>query len=85
MILHKLSHQLFNLSLTLKILTDMLKYAKEILSKVSFDKNLFEKELLKAIKLLLPVEIKELKEWCYKTFGHIYSSILERCFVKARV
>ncbi len=63
----------------------MLKYAKQVLSKVSFDKNLFEKELLKAIKLLLPVEILELKEWCYKKFGHLYRSILDRCFIQASV
>ena len=61
----------------------MLKYAKEVLSKVSFDRELFEKELLKAIKLLIPVELSELKEWCYKKFGHIYRSILDRCFVIA--
>ena len=60
----------------------MLKYTKEVLSKVSFDKYLFEKELLKAIRLLLPVEIKELRDWCYKTFGHLYRSILDRCFVQ---
>lgn len=58
----------------------MLKYVKEVLSKVSFDKELFEKELKKAFKLLMPFEIRELKNWCYKTFGHVYSSILDRCF-----
>ena len=30
----------------------MLEYSKTILSKVSFDRNLFEKELAKAIKLV---------------------------------
>jgi len=63
----------------------MLKYTKEVLSKVSFDRYLFEKELLKALKLLLPVEIKELKEWCYRTFGNIYSSVLDRCFVQVSI
>lgn len=58
----------------------MLKYVKEVLSKVSFDKELFEKELRKAFKLLMPFEIKELRNWCYQTFGHVYSPILDRCF-----
>jgi hypothetical protein len=31
----------------------MLRYAKEILTKVSFDAQLFEKELRKAIKMLV--------------------------------
>lgn len=58
----------------------MLKYAKEILTKVSFDAQLFEKELKKAIKLLIPSEINELKKWCYEKFGKLYSSLLNRCF-----
>ncbi len=61
----------------------MLKYAKQVLSKVSFDKELFEKELLKAIKLLMPVEISELKKWCYRKFGSLYRAILDRCFTAA--
>ena len=58
----------------------MLKYAKQVLSKVSFDKELFEKELMKAIKMLVPVEIRELKKWCYRKFGKLYQAILDRCF-----
>ncbi len=62
------------------VLTAMLKYVKEVLSKVSFDRELFEKELRKAFKLLMPVEIRELKDWCYNQFGHLYGSILDQCF-----
>ena len=58
----------------------MLKYAKQVLSKVSFDKELFEKELMKAIKMLVPVEIRELKKWCYRKFGNLYRTILDKCF-----
>lgn len=68
-----------------KIFTAMLKYAKTVLSKVSFDRELFEKELRKAIKLLMPYEIRELKDWCYKKFGNIYRAILDRCFIQAKV
>lgn len=39
----------------------MLDYTKTILDKVSFDKTLFCKEVQKAINLLLPYEIEELK------------------------
>lgn len=58
----------------------MLEYFKTILSKVSFDKKLFEKELLKALKNLIKEEIKDFKEWCYKEFGSIHGTILNRCF-----
>ena len=38
-------------------------YTKTILKKVSFDAELFTKELKKAIKRLLPFEIEELRIW----------------------
>lgn len=41
----------------------MLDYTKTILQKVSFDARLFSRELKKAISLLLPSEIEELKIW----------------------
>ncbi|GAA4281003.1 hypothetical protein [Gaetbulibacter aestuarii] len=39
----------------------MLEYTKTILKKVSFDANLFCKEVQKALQRLLPYEIEELK------------------------
>ncbi|WP_452597533.1 hypothetical protein [Pontimicrobium sp. MEBiC01747] len=39
----------------------MFEYTKTILNKVSFDANLFCKEVQKALERLLPYEIKELK------------------------
>jgi len=41
----------------------MFDYTKAVLSKVSFDTNLFCKELRKALKRLLPYEIDELRIW----------------------
>lgn len=38
-------------------------YTKEILERVSFDTDLFLKELKKAIRNLLPHEIEHLKNW----------------------
>ena len=67
------------LVLTLTII-HMLEYFKTILSKVSFDKRLFEKELRKAIKSLVDQEVALLKEWCYQNFGPQYQPILNQCF-----
>ncbi|RTY95172.1 hypothetical protein [Flavobacterium sp. GT3R68] len=38
-------------------------YTKEVLERVSFDPQLFIRELKKAIKNLLPYEIEQLKRW----------------------
>lgn len=59
----------------------MLNYVKKVLTKVSFDAQLFEKELRKAINLLIGDDIRELKHWCYARFGNQYEAILNRCFV----
>lgn len=61
----------------------MLEYFKLILSKVSFDKRLFERELRKAIKSLVEDELNELKNWCYAHFGKVYGPIIDRQFVLA--
>jgi len=57
----------------------MLEYFKTVLSKVSFDTTLFEKELKKAIESLIPEEIPQLREWCYAHFGE-HQPILNTCF-----
>ena len=62
----------------------MLEYIKTILQKVSFDKALFEKELAKAINMLIPDEVKQLKRWCYAQFGKMYRVVLNRCFARVR-
>jgi len=41
----------------------MFEYTKTVLKKVSFNTELFEKELEKAVDRLLPFEIKELFLW----------------------
>lgn len=61
----------------------MLNYVKTVLTKVSFDALLFEKELKKAIKILIADEIQELRNWCYTSFGNQHEAILNRCFVVA--
>jgi len=61
----------------------MLNYAKKILSRVSFDARLFEKELRKAIRTLVAAELQELRSWCYANFRSEHEAILNRCFAYA--
>ena len=63
----------------------MLEYIKKILSKVSFDPELFEKELKKGIKSLIqPQDILRLQRWCYQRFSRNYGSILARSFIPSK-
>jgi hypothetical protein len=59
----------------------MLDYIKTILTKVSFDIKLFEKELKKAIVQLINEDLEELRDWCYRKFSGKYKPVLDRCFV----
>lgn len=61
-------------------MASMLEYIKIILQKVSFDRRLFEKELKKAIKMLMPAEVKRLKLWCYEHYSSAYLPVLNNCF-----
>ncbi len=63
----------------------MLEYFKTILRKVSFDKFLFEKELKKAIKALVPDELIVFRDWCYEQFGRMYELILQKQFSKVKL
>ncbi|CAN1486523.1 hypothetical protein MCETHM1_00064 [Flavobacteriaceae bacterium] len=40
-------------------------YTKMVLERVSFDPELFAKELRKAVKILLPYEMEHLKKWLF--------------------
>ncbi len=55
----------------------MLEFSKKILSKVSFDKNLFKKELLKSIRWVSKKEVITLKIWTLSTFSQYKNTILE--------
>ena len=61
----------------------MLNYVKTVLTRVSFDARLFEKELRKAIKVLIDEEVQELRNWCYANYGGQYGALLNRCFAVA--
>jgi len=63
------------------LLMKMLSYVKQILTRVSFDALLFEKELRKAISMLIAEEVQELQRWCYANYRSEHEAILNRCFV----
>ena len=60
----------------------MLEYSKKILTKVSFDKSLFRKELLKAARWLRKDELKMLQMWCITTFGSYHRDVIMEVFKK---
>ena len=59
----------------------MFEYTKQILTKVSFDRNLFRKELIKALRILKGDERRLLKLWCVATFA-AYSDVIIDAFRK---
>lgn len=58
----------------------MLKYTKTVLQKVSFNKDLFKKELSKSVKWLQRDEIVLLQAWCIINFGNVYQDIITEVF-----
>lgn len=58
----------------------MLEYAKVILPKMSFSKQLFQKELRKCINWVEADQIQELRIWCYKKFKTLYPDVLAEEF-----
>ena len=58
----------------------MLELSKQVLKRVSFDKNLFRKELSKSIRWVKPDEKLVLKVWCLTTFSPVYKEIITETF-----
>lgn len=64
----------------------MLELTKKILTKVSFDAQLFQKELNKALKWITDAEeVHKFQEWCIKEFGSKYPMIIRKAFANAKV
>ena len=59
----------------------MLEFYKMILLKVSFDRNLFFKEIKKSIQMLNSVDLVSFQIWCYKEFGAKYKRELDKAFI----
>ena len=62
----------------------MLGLSKEILRKVSFEKYLFRKELIKSLGWLRPEEIIELRSWCFSNFSKEHMDILKEVFMREK-
>jgi len=58
----------------------MFEMSKKILEKVSFDKALFYKELVKTLKWIKPHEKMLLQAWCLTNFGHMYKDVIMDAF-----
>lgn len=58
----------------------MLEYAKVILPKVSFSRELFRKELNKCIDWVEENQVQELYSWCYQNFQKLYPDVLAEAF-----
>lgn len=58
----------------------MLEYAKVILPKVSFSRELFSKELTKCISWVGKSDLEKLKIWCTENFQEMYPEILSEAF-----
>jgi hypothetical protein len=61
----------------------MLEYAKVILPKVSFSKELFRKELNKCIGWVEEDQRDELYAWCYENFKEIYPELFHPFFLRS--
>lgn len=61
----------------------MLELTKKILRGVSFDAQLFQKELHKAMKWIIDAEeIQKFQEWCISEFGAKYPTIIRKAFAQ---
>jgi hypothetical protein len=58
----------------------MLEYSKIVLEKVSFNRDLFKKELEKSKRSLKDEEILLLQHWCTRSFQEKYPDILGEAF-----
>ena len=58
----------------------MFEMSKKILEKVSFDRALFYKELVKTLRWLKPDEKVLLRAWCLANFGHMYKEQIMDAF-----
>jgi hypothetical protein len=58
----------------------MLEFCKNVLTKVSFDRKLFQKELKKSIKWLSKEDLLQLKSWCMQRFGGMYGDLIQETF-----
>ena len=62
----------------------MLEVTKKILRGVSFDRQLFQKELSKSLKWMTSKDdLKRLQDWCIYEFGTVYPLIIRNTFAQS--
>ena len=61
----------------------MLEFTKKILRGVSFDRQLFQKELSKSLKWMTSKDdLKRLQDWCIHEFGNVYPLIIRNTYAQ---
>tara|TARA_R110002072_G_scaffold302889_1_gene489485 strand:- start:6481 stop:6699 length:219 start_codon:yes stop_codon:yes gene_type:complete len=61
----------------------MIEFTQKILRGVSFDKQLFQKELTKALKWFTDAEeVQKFQEWCIIEFGMKYPKVINKAFAR---
>ncbi len=63
----------------------MLEFAKKVLLNVSFDRELFKKELKKSLRFLGKKEAYMLYSWCLLNFGEKYQEIIIQVFTDEKI
>lgn len=63
-------------------MTDSIEYNKLILSKVSFDEEIFEKELFKALQPMIPQHRFQLIDWCKNNFSKLQYKVIRKFLPK---
>ncbi len=58
----------------------MLRYTETILQKVSFNRELFKRELIKAVKWLRKDEVPLLKAYVVLNFGNTHYDVINEVF-----
>lgn len=58
----------------------MLEHQKILLKQLSYDKELFRKEILKSFKWLKSNEIIELRNWLIENYGRTHSDVIQEIF-----
>ncbi len=63
---------------------DMLEFCKTVLSRVSFDRRLFAKELKKSFQWLPREDAEALRQWAMKQYRHKYAHAITAAFAAAQ-
>jgi hypothetical protein len=58
----------------------MLKHEIILLEKISYDKNLFKKEIIKSFRWLKSYEIILLHNWLKKNYGKTHADVIQDVF-----